>query len=86
MPGDIADPEAGPAMVHAVAAALGPVQILVANAAAMTMSPFLDANPARWWQQIEVNLSGHFRLIQAVIPGMRARRMAASSSSRPAGG
>jgi NAD(P)-dependent dehydrogenase (short-subunit alcohol dehydrogenase family) len=44
----------------------------VANAAAMAMSPFLAAGPAQWWHQIDVNLSGHFRLIQAVVPGMRA--------------
>jgi 2-hydroxycyclohexanecarboxyl-CoA dehydrogenase len=73
-PADIADPVAGPAMVAAVAEQAGPVTVLVANAAAMAMSPFLDSDPAGWWRQIDVNLSGHFRLIQAVIPGMRARR------------
>ena len=72
VPGDIADQEATAAMVAEVAATLGPVQVLVANAADMAMSPFLDADPARWWRQVEVNLSGHFRLIQAVIPAMRA--------------
>ncbi|HEX4660223.1 MAG TPA: SDR family oxidoreductase [Streptosporangiaceae bacterium] len=74
VPGDIAVPEATAAMAAEVAATLGPVQVLVANAADMAMSPFLDADPARWWRQVEVNLSGHFRLIQAVIPGMRARK------------
>jgi NAD(P)-dependent dehydrogenase (short-subunit alcohol dehydrogenase family) len=39
----------------------------------MAMSPFLEAKPDEWWRQIDVNLSGHFRLIQAVIPGMRAQ-------------
>jgi NAD(P)-dependent dehydrogenase (short-subunit alcohol dehydrogenase family) len=73
VPGDIADPEAVTRMAAEVAQTLGPVEILVANAAAMAMSPFLDADPAGWWRQIDVNLSGHFRLIQAVIPGMRAR-------------
>jgi 2-hydroxycyclohexanecarboxyl-CoA dehydrogenase len=72
VPSDISDPAAGPAMVEAVARQLGPVQVLVANAAAMAMSPFLEAKPDEWWHQIDVNLSGHFRLIQAVIPGMRA--------------
>jgi 2-hydroxycyclohexanecarboxyl-CoA dehydrogenase len=72
VPGDIADAEAVRAMVARVARALGPVQVLVANAAAMAMSPFLDADPAQWWRQVEVNLSGHFRLVQAVVPGMRA--------------
>jgi NAD(P)-dependent dehydrogenase (short-subunit alcohol dehydrogenase family) len=74
VPGDIADPEAVTAMVAEVTRSLGPVQVLVANAAAMAMSPFLDADPAQWWRQVEVNLSGHFRLIQAVVPGMRALR------------
>ncbi len=72
VPADISDPVAGPAMVTAVAGKLGPVVVLVANAAAMAMSPFLESKPDEWWHQIDVNLSGHFRLIQAVIPGMRA--------------
>src|ERR1700722_21033167 len=71
-PADISDPVAGPAMVRAVASRLGPVEVLVANAAAMAMSPFLESAFDEWWRQIDVNLSGHFRLIQAVIPGMRA--------------
>jgi NAD(P)-dependent dehydrogenase (short-subunit alcohol dehydrogenase family) len=69
---DISDPVAGPAMVAAVASRVGPVEVLVANAAAMAMSPFLESKPDEWWRQIDVNLSGHFRIIQAVIPGMRA--------------
>jgi NAD(P)-dependent dehydrogenase (short-subunit alcohol dehydrogenase family) len=73
VPADIADPVAGQAIVQAVASRLGPVQVLVANAAAMSMSPFLESRPAEWWRQIDVNLSGHFRIIQAVIPGMRAQ-------------
>jgi 2-hydroxycyclohexanecarboxyl-CoA dehydrogenase len=72
VPGDIADPGAGPRLARAVADRLGPVQILVANAAAMAMSAFLDAKPGDWWRQVDVNLTGHFRLIQAVTPGMRA--------------
>ena len=73
VPADIADPASGPAMVKAIAGAFGVVDVLVANAAAMAMSPFLEAGPGEWWRQIDVNLSGHFRVIQAVIPGMRAR-------------
>jgi len=73
VPADISEPIAGPAIIEAVASRLGPVQVLVANAAAMAMSPFLESDPDDWWHQINVNLSGHFRLIQAVIPGMRAR-------------
>ena len=73
VPADISDPAAGPAIVARVTEELGPVYVLVANAAAMAMSPFLEAKPQEWWHQIDVNLSGHFRVIQAVIPGMRAQ-------------
>jgi 2-hydroxycyclohexanecarboxyl-CoA dehydrogenase len=72
VPADISDPVAGPAIVEAATRQLGPVRVLVANAAAMAMSPFLESKPDEWWRQIDVNLSGHFRVIQAVIPGMRA--------------
>ncbi len=72
VPADIADPAAPPAMAGVIAERLGPVRLLVANAAAMAMSPFLTARPDVWWRQIDVNLSGHFRLIQAVVPRMRA--------------
>ena len=58
VPADISDPAAGPAMAEAVARQLGPVQVLVANAAAMAMSPFLESKPGEWWHQIDVNLSG----------------------------
>jgi len=73
VPADIAHPDAAPAMVAWVTGRLGPVDVLVANAAAMAMSPFLGADQGAWWRQIEVNLTGHFRLVQAVVPGMRAR-------------
>jgi NAD(P)-dependent dehydrogenase (short-subunit alcohol dehydrogenase family) len=72
VPADISDPVSVSSIVQAVDAQLGPVQVLVANAAAMAMSPFLDQEPGDWWRQIDVNLTGHFRLIQAVVPGMRA--------------
>jgi 2-hydroxycyclohexanecarboxyl-CoA dehydrogenase len=74
VPADISDPAAAPDMIAAIGDRVGPVHVLVANAAAMTMSPFLEAPPADWWRHIDVNLSGHFRLIQAVIPAMRAAR------------
>lgn len=72
VPGDIAAPGAGTAITATVMAALGRIDVLVGNAAAMEMAPFLSQDPAAWWRQIDVNLSGHFRLIQAVVPVMRA--------------
>src|SRR5215467_12267792 len=43
VPGDIADPAAPPAMAGAIAERLGPVRVLVANAAAMDMAPFTES-------------------------------------------
>ena len=60
-------------MTAEVVARLGGIAVLVANAAAMEMGPFLTQNRAIWWRQVEVNLSGHFRLVQAVVPHMRSR-------------
>ncbi|MEI8057260.1 MAG: SDR family oxidoreductase [Actinomycetes bacterium] len=71
VPGDISDPDATSAIVSRIASEWGRVDVLVANAAYMTMSPFLEADPVEWWRHLDVNLSGHFRLIQAVVPGMR---------------
>ena len=68
---DISVDGTGPAIVAEVERELGPVDVLVANAAAMSMGPFVDDDPDVWWHQIDVNLSGHFRLIQAVVPQMR---------------
>lgn len=67
---DIAEDGAPDAVVAAATEQLGPVGVLVANAAAMSMGPFLEQPQDRWWRQVEVNLSGHFRLVQAVVPGM----------------
>jgi len=72
VPGDIADPVVVTDLAAAVVAAYGRIDVLIANAAAMEMGPFLTQDPARWWRQIDVNLSGHFRLVQAVVPQMRA--------------
>jgi NAD(P)-dependent dehydrogenase (short-subunit alcohol dehydrogenase family) len=58
-------------MIKEVGAQIGPVEILVANAARMTMSPFLEQNANEWWEQINVNLTGHISCIHAVLPGMR---------------
>ncbi len=70
-PADIADARAVSAMVARVESSGGPIEVLVANAARMWMSPFLDLAPEQWWQQINVNLTGHLQVIESVLPGMR---------------
>ncbi|MCV7421883.1 SDR family oxidoreductase [Mycobacterium yunnanensis] len=69
------------AMVDGIEEDHGPVEILVCNAAYMSMAPFADERSREeqsdadddddWWRVVEVNLAGTFRLIQAVLPGMR---------------
>jgi 2-hydroxycyclohexanecarboxyl-CoA dehydrogenase len=70
---DVSDPDAVNRMVGEVEQRLGHVEVLVANHAYMTMAPFLEHDPEDWWRNVDVNLSGTFFLIRAVLPGMRRR-------------
>jgi NAD(P)-dependent dehydrogenase (short-subunit alcohol dehydrogenase family) len=70
-PADVSDREQVRGMVDAVERAAGPIDVLVANAAYMTMSPLLEHPPEDWWKVVDTNLTGTFHLIQAVLPGMR---------------
>jgi Dehydrogenases with different specificities (related to short-chain alcohol dehydrogenases) len=70
-PADIASPEQVRQMVAAVEANLGPIEVLVCNAARMTMKPFLEQDQDEWWDQVNINLTGHIDVMTAVLPGMR---------------
>ncbi len=70
-PADIADRQAVARMIDVIGRDLGPVEVLVCNAARMTMLPFLEEPPEQWWEQIHVNLTGHMDVIAACLPGMR---------------
>jgi NAD(P)-dependent dehydrogenase (short-subunit alcohol dehydrogenase family) len=70
-PADLADAAAIRRMTADAEARSGPVEVLVANAARMSMSPFLEAPTDAWWAQPHINLTGHMRTIAAVLPGMR---------------
>jgi NAD(P)-dependent dehydrogenase (short-subunit alcohol dehydrogenase family) len=69
-PFDVADPDAAAAAVTE----LGPVDLLVANHAYMTMAPFETVAADDWQRTIDVNLLGTATLIELVAPGMRERR------------
>jgi len=60
--------------VRTVEKALGPVDILVNNAGYGSFKPFVDTDEGVWRRTIDVNLTGPFLCIQAVLPGMMARR------------
>lgn len=70
---DVSDPEAVTEMVARVEAELGGLDVLVANHAYMSMAPFTEHDPADWWKNIDVNLSGTFFLIRAALPALRRR-------------
>ncbi|HZR93014.1 MAG TPA: SDR family oxidoreductase [Gaiellaceae bacterium] len=75
VPADLRDDAAVEAAVAAVEERLGPVDVLVNNAAATRRERFLDSTPADWEEQIAVTVTGTLRVTHAV-----ARRMAARGS------
>ena len=68
---DVADPASVRSAFAKVEEQQGLVDVLVCNAAYMSMSPFLEQPLDDWWLNIDTNLSGTFRCVQAVLPGMR---------------
>ena len=70
---DVSDPDAVVRAVRAVEAGAGPVDVLVANHAYMSMAPFAEHDPEDWWRNVDVNLSGTFHLVRAVLDGMRRK-------------
>ncbi len=54
---------------------LGPVTVLVNNAAAFrAIGPIWDVDPAAWWGDVETNVRGTFNCCRVVLTGMRARK------------
>jgi NAD(P)-dependent dehydrogenase (short-subunit alcohol dehydrogenase family) len=68
-PFDVADPDAAAAAVESI----GPIDVLVANHAYMTMAPFEESTAEDWARTIDVNLLGTATLLELVAPGMVAR-------------
>lgn len=63
-------------MIASTARELGPIDILVNNAATnVSFGPCLEIDEAQFDKMIEINLKSAFRLIQAVAPGMCERGM-----------
>lgn len=89
---DVADQLSVDRFVDQVGAELGPPTILV-NAAGIYHEAFLsDHNDAAWFEQIDINLNGSFRMIRAVFPGMvrqnwgRIVNIASTAGSKGAAG
>lgn len=70
----------------------GPVDLLVNNAGIVRDRLLLEMDAASWDEVIETNLTGAFRLVQAVLPGMLRRKrghlvqIGSFSALRPPGG
>jgi NAD(P)-dependent dehydrogenase (short-subunit alcohol dehydrogenase family) len=62
------------ASIEALAAAAGPVDVLVNNAGESQSGPFEELPPDALRRLFEVNVLGPVRLAQLLLPGMRERR------------
>ncbi|PYV48232.1 MAG: 3-oxoacyl-ACP reductase [Acidobacteria bacterium] len=57
--------------IEAIEAELGPIRVLVNNAASDDRHKFPEVTPEYWDERMNVNLRHHFFAIQAVAPGMK---------------
>jgi 2-hydroxycyclohexanecarboxyl-CoA dehydrogenase len=69
---DVSDAPAVARAVGRVAAELGPVDVLVNNAAIDVIQPFLETSEASWDRILAVNLKGTIVCCRAVLDGMIA--------------
>jgi NAD(P)-dependent dehydrogenase (short-subunit alcohol dehydrogenase family) len=74
-PLDVTDAPAVRAAFAEIESALGPVDLLVNNAAdGGPIGPLWETKVVDWWRAVEVNLRGPLLCTSAVLPGMIARR------------
>ena len=72
---DVTDADAIARAHDAIAASLGPVDVLVNNAGVGgPMGEMWDVDHEQWWSTVEINLRGTFVCSRAVLPAMVARR------------
>ena len=62
-----------PAAITALAAAVGPVDILFNCAGIVHAGTVLEASEAEWDLAFDLNVKAQFRMIRAVLPGMLAK-------------
>jgi NAD(P)-dependent dehydrogenase (short-subunit alcohol dehydrogenase family) len=72
---DVADRQAVEHMVQTVEQRLGPIDVLVNNAAIMgKIGPLWESDPDAWWEVMDINVRGAFLCSWAVLPGMVRRK------------
>lgn len=75
--GDLRDAAAVDAIVQRVESELGPIGVLVNNAAVTKMQRFLDSTPEDWAPQIDVTVTGTLQITHAVAKRMAERKAGA---------
>ncbi|MBP7566913.1 MAG: SDR family oxidoreductase [Burkholderiaceae bacterium] len=71
---DLSRTDTAPAMVQAVEAALGPIDVLVNSAGAAGRTPYSELTPAHWHAAMDAKYFPYVHAMDAVLPGMAARR------------
>ena len=86
---DLADPAGLDAIVEQTERDLGPIDVLVNNAAAAFYLPFTKTSEKRFRVANDINFFAPWRLAQLVVPGMQERRegwilnISSATSDRP---
>lgn len=73
-PADVSDAQQITSMVEALESDHRSPDVLVSNAAYMSMGDIDTYDVDDWWRVVDTNLRGTYQLVQAVLPGMRERR------------
>jgi NAD(P)-dependent dehydrogenase (short-subunit alcohol dehydrogenase family) len=68
---DVTDPESVADAVSTIAGRLGAIDVLINNAGVAVTKPFLEVSEADWSSVVDVNLTGAWRVAQAVARHMR---------------
>ena len=72
---DVTDAAAVAKALQEIERSLGPVAVLVNNAAIPgPIGPFWETDVEQWWRTLDVNLRGGMLCARAVLPGMISRR------------
>ena len=76
-PGDIADRDRMTAVIAEIESSLGPIDVLVNNAAENVLAPIREFTMQNWDRVLDVDLTAAFNLTRMLLPGMIERRRGA---------
>lgn len=71
---DLSKPQAAQKLAAAVEENLGPIQVLINNAAVFEKTPFFETTEADWDRHLDINLKAPFFLAQAVAHSMSDKK------------